>query len=113
MKYEGFISIDEYGLLKYDDLVLVNRIEDHFNVGQVVSVRYFITNTFCTEQEAEKALIIQSFGGKIDELKFVLDAWSEYTIEELVEDLKIGGHHLVDELSNYEGKYLILIIEEI
>lgn len=113
MKYNGYLTTDEYGLLTCDNSVLVDMIEPHFAVGQVVSVRYFITDTFATEKEVEKALVIQSFGGKIDELKFVLDAWSEYSIEDLAEDLKIGGHDLIDELSNYEGKYLILIIEEI
>jgi hypothetical protein len=58
-------------------------------------------------------MVIYLFGGDIEELDFVLDAYSEYTIMDYSEELKIGGHDLFNELQNSEGKFLLLIIEAV
>lgn len=113
MIYKGFLEIDEYGCLKCGDSYLVKDIELDFKKGDKVFVRYYVTDKEVTEDKAEEALILKTIGGNIDDLEFVLDAYSEYTIMELEEHLVVGGHDLFNELQSCEGKFLTLIIEAV
>ena len=120
-KYTGYIDIDGDGLLNIvqDDksLVLADLIKNDFNIGDNVSVKYYILDKEKTEEEATDALLKRIYGD-IEKLNFILEAYSEWTIEaysewtilDLEEEVIIGGHDLIEELSGYEGKYLILII---
>jgi hypothetical protein len=112
MIYKGKLNIDDYGCLECGDSYLAESVEADFKKGDKVFARYYITDKEVTEEEAKEALILKTIGGNIDECQFILDAYSEYTIIELEEHLTIGGHDLIDELSNADGKYLILIIEK-
>lgn len=113
MIYKGFLEIDEYGCLKCGDLYLVEDVEADFRKGDNVFVRYYVTDKEVAEDEAKEALILKTIGGNIDELEFVLDAYSEYTIMELEEHLVVGGYDLFNELQDCEGKFLTLIIEAV
>lgn len=109
--YKGIIEIDDYGCLKYEEGYLIEQINNDFKKGDKIFVRYFITDKETTEEEAVKSLVLKTIGGDIDNLDFVLDAYSEYTIIDYNEEFVIGGHDLLNELVSNEGKYLILIIE--
>lgn len=112
MIYKGILNIDEYGCLKCGYEYLISSIEDDFKKGDKVFVRYYIADKEITVEQANTAIIIKTCGGDVDELEFILDAYSEYTIMDYKEELKVGGHDLFDELQDHEGKYLILIIEK-
>jgi len=111
MIYKGFLNIDEYGCLECGESYLILDVESDFKKGDKVFVRYFLSDKEITEEQAKEALILKTFGGYIEELDFVLDAYSEYTIMDYSEELKIGGHDLFNELQDSEGKFLLLIIE--
>jgi len=112
MIYTGKLNIDEYGCLECGDKYLVEAVECDFKKGDKVFVRYYLSDKEITLEQANTALIIKTFGGDIEKLEFILEAYSEYTIVDYKEELKVGGHDLFDELECYEGKYLILIIEK-
>jgi hypothetical protein len=113
MIYKGILEIDEYGCLNCGDSYLVEDVEAHFKKGDNVFIRYYVTDKEVTEEEAKEALILKTIGGNVDELEFVLDAYSEYTIMELEEHLVVGGHDLFNELQDCEGKFLTLIVEAV
>ena len=112
MIYTGKLNIDEYGCLECGGEYLVESVECDFKKGDKVFVRYYLSDKEITLEQANTALIIKTCGGDIEELEFILDAYSEYTIMDYKEELKVGGHDLFDELEDYEGKYLILIIDK-
>ncbi len=112
MIYTGKLNIDDYGCLECGDEYLIESIEDDFKKGEKVFIRYYIADKEITVEQANTALIIKTCGGDIEELDFELDAYSEYTILDYNEELKVGGHDLFNELQDYDGKYLILIIEK-
>lgn len=112
MIYTGKLNIDEYECLECGSEYLVEAVERDFKKGEKVFVRYYLSDKEITLDQANTALIIKTCGGYIDELEFILEAYSEYTIMDYKEDLKVGGHDLFEELEDYEGKYLILIIEK-
>ncbi len=109
--YKGTLCIDEYGCLKCGDSYLVGDVESDFKKGDRVFVRYYVTDKEVTEDEAKEAVIRKAIGGNLDELEFILDAYSEYTILELEEHLVVGGHDLLSELQDYDGKFLTLVVE--
>jgi hypothetical protein len=119
--FTGYLTTDEFGFLClvpnleaycYQGESLACSVEDAFKKGARVFVRYFITSGPATPESASEALIHKTFGFDVLEAEYVLEAYSEVTIEAWEENLKIGGHDLISELSSYEGKYLILVIEE-
>ena len=112
MIYTGKLNINEYGCLECGRDYLLESVECDFKKGDKVFVRYYLSDKEITLDQANTALIIKKCGGDIDELEFILDAYSEYTIMDYKEDLKVGGHDLFEELVDYDGKYLILIIEK-
>lgn len=112
MIYTGELNIDGCGCLKCGDEYLVESVECDLNKGDKVFIRYYLSDKEITLDQANTALIIKTCGGDVDELEFILDAYSECTIMKYKEELKVGGHDLFDELQGHEGKYLILIIEK-
>jgi hypothetical protein len=110
--YKGILEDDIFSCLKCGDYYLADAVQSDFKKGDIVFVRYYITDKEVTEEEAKKALIFKAFGGDVDKIVFVLDAYSEYSILELEEDLTIGGHNLISELNAYDGKFLTLIIQQ-
>ncbi|MFH2032195.1 MAG: hypothetical protein ABIJ40_16495 [Bacteroidota bacterium] len=111
MVYKGILNVDEYGCLECGSQYLIEQINDNFNKGDKVFVRYYLADKEISEEQANEAQIMKTLGGNVDELDFILGAYSEYTICEYNEELKIGGHDLFRELVGEEGKYLILVIE--
>ena len=113
MIYKGKLNIDEYGCLECGDRYLVNSVECDFKKGDKVFVRYYLSDEEITLEQANTALIAKTCGGDINELEFILDSYSEYTIMDYKEELKVGGHDLFNELQDCDGKYLILIIKKL
>jgi len=113
MIYSGILKINEYECLKCGDSYLVEDVEPDFKKDENVFVRYYVTDKEISEEEAKKALILRNIGGNMDELNFILDAYSEFTITEIQERLVVGGHNLLNELQKYDGKFLTLVIESV
>lgn len=109
--YSGILEIDEYGCLNCGGSYLIMDMNDDFKQGDKVFVRYFLADKEITEEEATEAMILKTIGGNVDDLNFVLEAYSEYTILEYDETAVIGGHDLFAELQDAGGKYLLLVIE--
>lgn len=115
--YQGFITEESYGFFALSETEngnsypLAASIQEDLEklIGKPVSVRYFITKGIASEADATKELIKKISG--VLEAEYELDAYSEWTILEWKENLSVGGHDLIEELSEYEGKYLVLIIE--
>jgi hypothetical protein len=118
--FTGYLLTDDYNFLCLEERneyvhqgeSLAGLVQESFKPGTKAFVRYFITSAPATPESAAEALIHKSFGFDVLEAEYVLEAYSEVTIEAWEEHLKIGGHDLISELSSYEGKYLILVIEE-
>lgn len=111
--YQGLIDTDKCGCLTCGNCTLISQINDDFQAGQRVLVQYFIADKPITENEAIESLVLKSIGGDIDSLDFVLECYSCWTILDYNEELVIDGHDLFQELSDSDGKYLLLIIEEV
>ena len=118
-EYKGYIAICEYGFLTLDEdknesygSSLAGDIEEDWKKGQKVSLRYYIGEEPMTLEQATTALIEKTFGGEVN-AKYILDAYSEYTIMEMEENLQIGGHDMIGELYSHEGKYAVIVVEEV
>lgn len=116
--YTGFISEDEYGFLciseeknPYNKYSIASEVSEDWKEGDKVRVRYYTTEEKTTSSEV-RARSIKKMLGEMN-VKYELDAYSEWTVLSWEENLTIGGHDLIKELAEYEGKYLVLIIEEI
>jgi len=110
--YQGLLQIADFETLSLDYTNLAELIKNDFEKGNSVFVSYYITDKKVSEAEAKKSLILKTIGGNLDELHYELYAYSEYTIEDIKEGFIVGGHDLINELKNYEGKFLTLIIEK-
>ena len=69
------------------------------------------TDKECSLEEAEGALVDRLYG---DEVYAYLEniGYSEFTITGVdIEELRIGGHDIIEELRSYEGKYVHLVLE--
>jgi len=116
--YRGTLSIDEYGCLRiYDlgnknDFYLIEDIFINFKKGDKVFIRYYITNVEAKFKDIQKSQIHKLCGGEIEALNFILNAYSEVTIEDYDETLIVGGHDLFRELVSFEGKYITLNIQK-
>lgn len=112
---QGWIDSDSYGsdVLKenkgdYSGTAIAVVFEEY--TGEEVSVHYYITDSKVTELEALEASVIKDLGGEV-KAEFILDAYSSWTVMEHKQEAVVGGHDLIEELSNYEGKYCTLVIE--
>lgn len=113
-RYSGFIRIRNYGeaddvlFLDGDDLPLADILQDEIS-GKVVTARYWITDQKCTRDEAVEEFVKRLHG--CAECKFV-SHYSEITGYLWTdEEINIGGHDLLSELSSHVDKFLILEVD--
>jgi hypothetical protein len=91
----------------YPEFALAERLEEIHK--KQVSVRYWITDEKVTRKEAQEAFL-KTLLGAAD-----VEWWARYS--EITgylwtdEELKIGGHDLLEELKSHLGKWLILEID--
>lgn len=105
----GFLSLDADSQASYPDS-LAGQVSDDWKTGDKASVRYYVSEVPMSLSQASESLIMKTFGGDL-EAEYVLSAYSEWTVEEWQENLKVGGHNLIDELDSFCGKYAIIVIE--
>lgn len=113
--YEGLLSIDSYG--EADDILYLSSVDDplaeelEWMSGKNVTVRYWICDEKCTKEEAKEGFIKKLLGvAKVD----FGQQYSEYTGYLWTdEELRVGGHNLLEELRSNIGKWLILEVETI
>jgi hypothetical protein len=74
-----------------------------------VFVRYYISESLVTLDEAEEAHIKKMAGCL--EAEDRCDGYSEYTITESWTDIFVGGHDLREELKTHKGKYVVIQID--
>lgn len=111
--YAGLLSLHSYG--EADDVLFLSTVTDplaeelEWMEGKNVTVRYWITDKPATKEEAQEDFIRQLFGkadvlfgSRYSEMTGYL--WTD-------EELKVGGHDLIEELKSYIGQWLILEIE--
>lgn len=116
--YSGFVCPDAYGFLCLEegdpqyqsDNALALRLSDDIPVGTQVFARFYIADKKITEDEAVTALVVKTFGGVL-QASYVLEAYSEVTIEAWDENATIGGHNIIDMIATFAGKYCLLIID--
>ena len=113
MIYKGILNVDEYCCLQCGDIYLIEDLQKIFKSGNTVFIRYYITDIEVTEEESKEALILKTIGGNLDDLSFILEAYSEYTIIDYEEILIVDGHDLYTELRTHEGKFLTFIIDDV
>ncbi|EPZ47717.1 hypothetical protein [Alicyclobacillus acidoterrestris] len=95
----------------YNGDPLAKRLQDELDLPCTASVRYYITKSSMTLEQAQEAYIRQYYRyGDVD-AKYI-DRYSEITGYLWTdEELNVGGHDLLSELRTYGGKYLILVVE--
>ncbi len=120
--YSGLLSLQSYG--DADDILFLSSLgepifspagaplaeELQWMVGKQVTVRYWITDSETTKEEAQRAFLETlcgkadgSFGARYSEITGYL--WTD-------EELEIGGHSIIDRLKTHVGKWMHLEIEE-
>lgn len=116
--FTGWIETRENG--EGDDVLFVSAIRGNdgeppfsetldFMNRKSVTVRYWVANEECSVEQASEHFI-GTLMGQADVSYCV--RYSEITGYLWTDDdLKIGGHDLIRELSGYEGRYLILQVE--
>jgi len=118
--FSGYLLYDDYEFLCLDEKAeyhhhgspLGGMINEKISNGTNVFVRYYIADKPLTLAQASEALVYKSLGlGNLD-ARYILEAYSEYTILEWEHNAVVGGHDLLKELDTYTGKYLILVITE-
>jgi hypothetical protein len=94
----------------HDTEILAEKIKDDIDqYGNYLSVRYWITDTPINRDEAEQMLALQVLGyGDVDYGMRYSDCtgylWTD-------EQIMVGGHDLLRELSDHMGKFLVLEIK--
>ena len=77
--------------------------------GNIVTVRYYISDKEATEEELQEDFLINTLYGNLESEYGAF--YSEVTGYLWTDDkLNIGGHDLRKELESYVGKYLYLIV---
>ncbi len=111
--YKGTITEGDFSE-NYDALFIgegepiAKILEEEIN-GKEVSVRYWISDTEKTKQELQEGFLKNLFGAIDAEYQ---DAYSDYTGYLWTdENLKIGGHDLLEELRSNLGKFIWLEID--
>ena len=111
--YTGLLSLHSFG--EAYDILFISSVgeplaeELQWMVGKQATVRYWITDTQASKDEAKEDFIRQlygaadgKFGSRYSEITGYL--WTD-------EELNVGGHDLIAELKSYAGKWLILEVE--
>jgi hypothetical protein len=77
--------------------------------GKQVSVKYWISENEMTDEEIKENALLKIVGGEVDACKE--SAYSEYTGYLWTDaTLNVGGHDLFAELTEKEGKYILMEI---
>ena len=112
-EFAGLLSIHSHG--ESDEILFLSSLREplaqelNFMQSKNCTVRYWITDKKATKDEAQDAFIGNLFG--VADIDFGAN-YSEYTGYLWTdEEIKVGGHDLLDELKTNVGKWLILEIE--
>ncbi len=112
--YSGYLSKKDYEdaydvlFLSSVDDPLTEELMDALDQKQV-TIRYWVTKKECTKDQAQEFFIRELFGELNAEYSPCYSEATGYLWT--TEELNIGGHNLLDELSSYVEKYLILEID--
>lgn len=112
LTYKGFIAEDECGdkcdALFIGDTVIAKELSDEIENKQI-SVQYWIADKEMTKDELQEGMLKKLFG-TID-----VEYWASYSDVTgylwTNQELKVGGHDLLDELQSNLGKYIYLEID--
>jgi hypothetical protein len=111
--YTGLLALRDVGE-GYEALFVSDHLEPlaeelHWIKGKNVTIRYWLTNTKCTKDEAITHVLHKldgisnaDFGANYSETTGYL--WTD-------EKLNVGGHNLLNELKTHLGKWLILEVD--
>lgn len=114
LTYNGFIKEDNYG--ENDDALFIGDSEEPIAeiledeiVGKQVSARYWIADKETTKEQLQEDFIRTISGiGDAEYTSRYSDItgylWTD-------EELKIGGHDLLEEIRSYLGKFIYLEID--
>lgn len=92
----------------WEDEPLAEILEEEIS-GKQVCLKYYISNKKLSLEDAE-ACFIRIIEGEVD-AEYTM-RYSEYTGYLWTdEEIKIGGHNLLEELKSNKDKYLILIVD--
>ena len=112
--YKGLIAEQSKGENDYALFIgemeepIASEFEEEMQ-GKQVSVRYWISNTEKTKEELTENMIM-AISGSVD--ADYGDAYSDYTGYLWTdEELKVGGHDLLDELRSNVGKYVYMEVD--
>lgn len=97
-------NVDESEELHVGDERLASWAED-FN-GKTLSVRYWVSDTPLTIDEAIEAAAMTTLGYAETKHHVHYSDITGYLWTD--EEFKVGGHDMMDEIESYIGKYLIL-----
>ena len=112
--YNGYLKLGSNGeendilFLEGHDYPVAEELCDEI-ANKFVFIRYYVSNIKITLEQAEEYFIRQLYG-EIEvnyEMRYSEITGYLWTDEEL----KVGGHDLLEEFKTYIGKYLILIAE--
>lgn len=112
--YKGIVKYDDY-FENFDALFIGECIqpiaeifEEDFKAKQV-TVRYWISDVEKTKEELQESVLRKLFG---DVDAIYNDDYSEITGYVWTnEELKIGGHDLLNEIRSYLGKFIYLEVD--
>lgn len=113
-RYAGLIDVRRHG--DSGDVLFIIGFDEPFAKtlewmrNKQVSVRYWITDVRCTVDEASDAFLRRCFGDADVKFRVHYSDLTGYLWTD--EDLNVGGHDLLAELKSFEGKWLILEVEE-
>lgn len=112
--YQGFLALHSWG--DADDILFISSIKDPLAKElsnqisyKTVSVRYWITDKEVTKDEAQLEFLKRLYGNADCEFRSHYSEITGYLWTD--EEIKIGGHDLIEELRSHVGKWLILEID--
>jgi len=113
--YKGIIKEKDYGdgeaiFLEGMDKPLVLGIQDDREKhGEYLTVKYYVSDKEASEDKLIEEFLKSIIGG--DDIRFQV-AYSDSTGYLWTdEDLMVGGHDIINEIRNNEGKYLHMEID--
>lgn len=114
LEYNGLLCIHDYGeasdclFLHNQKSPLADILQDEI-VNEFVSVRYWITDTKCSKEQAQEQFLKKLYGAADIEFESHYSDITGYLWTD--EEIKIGGHDLLAELTSHKDKWLILEID--
>lgn len=114
IEYSGLLTTHSWG--DADDILFLSSVSDPLAEElqdrisrKTVSVRYWITDQECSKEEAQTEFLKSLFGATNCNFGSCYSETTGYLWTD--EEVKIGGHDLIQELHSHVGKWLILEIE--